>query len=99
MLCIFCELQPTPFEFQAAAAAAAGDQSRYVKLDWDILGAALESIGGLDPNHPTSVEVVSAEGESQQIIIQVHLQDWISNTSRIRPRMPFSFLRQILIFT
>ena len=54
-----------------AAAAAAGDQSRFVKLDWDILGAALESIGGLDPNHPTSVEVVSAEGESQQIIIQV----------------------------
>jgi hypothetical protein len=35
------------------------------------LGAALESIGGLDPNNPTSVEVVSAEGESQQIIIQV----------------------------
>ena len=65
--------------FQAAAAAAAaaaattGDQSRYVKLDWDILGAALESIGGLDPNHPTSVEVVSAEGESQQIIIQVYI--------------------------
>ena len=62
------------FNFQAAAAAAAGDQSRYVKLDWDILGAALESIGGLDPNHPTSVEVVSAEGESQQIIIQVYIQ-------------------------
>ena len=65
------------FNFQAAAAAAAaaatGDQSRYVKLDWDILGAALESIGGLDPNHPTSVEVVSAEGESQQIIIQVYM--------------------------
>ena len=47
------------------------EQSRFVKLDWDILGAALESIGGLDPNNPTSVEVVSAEGESQQIIIQV----------------------------
>jgi len=47
------------------------DQSRFVKLDWDILGAALESIGGLDPNNTTSVQVVSAEGESQQIIIQV----------------------------
>ena len=46
------------------------DGSRFVKLDWDILGAALESIGGLDPTNPTSVEVVSAEGESQQIIIQ-----------------------------
>jgi hypothetical protein len=55
--------------FQAGA-----EQSRFVKLDWDILGAALESIGGLDPNNPTSVEVVSAEGESQQIIIQVSYQ-------------------------
>lgn len=46
------------------------DQTRFVRLDWDILGAALESIGGLDPQQGTSVEVVSFEGDTQQIIIQ-----------------------------